>query len=235
MGSFGRSRTAQGVLAERAILTDMGVLSDRFAAAMLTPSTDLVVALVRRLPYRMRAQSVTLAGLAARVTWFDVQVTNALDKEIEQVVVIGAGYDGRAWRFGRPGVQFFELDHAGTQRDKRRRAPGPGPTYIEADVTEQSAGEALVGGLDESRLAVFVIEGVSMYLNEEVLRHQLLDLRRVAAIGSRLAVPAAIAEHRAISDKCAFSALRASAAGKASPWLLTATRRLAWSRIAAGR
>ena len=49
MSSSGRSRTAQGVLAERAVLTDMDVLADRFAAGMLTPLMDLVVALVRRL------------------------------------------------------------------------------------------------------------------------------------------------------------------------------------------
>ncbi|MBA2625656.1 MAG: class I SAM-dependent methyltransferase [Acidimicrobiia bacterium] len=50
----------------------------------------------------------------------------ALDAGIEQVAVIGAGYDRRAWRFHRDGVQFFELDHGATQQDKARRAPGRG-------------------------------------------------------------------------------------------------------------
>lgn len=189
MASSGRSRTAQGVLAERAVLTDMGVLADPFAAGMLTPSMGVVVWLVRRMPYRVRAGSVTLAGLAARVSWFDDQVTQALDAGIRQLVVVGAGYDSRAWRFGRAGVQFFELDHPGTQRDKSRRAPGPGPRYVEADLTRQSAADALVaGGFDESHPSHFVFEGVSMYLDEEVDRRQLGELRMVAAIGSRLAV-----------------------------------------------
>jgi methyltransferase (TIGR00027 family) len=167
----------------------MGVLADPFAAAMLTPSMGLVASLVRHMPYRVRARSVTLAGLAARVLWFDDQVTKALDAGIEQLVVIGAGYDSRAWRFAHPGIQFFELDHAGTQQDKIRRAPRPGPRYVEADLTKQSAAEALVAaGFDGSRPSQFVFEGVSMYLDEEVVRDQLGELRRIAAIASRLAV-----------------------------------------------
>jgi methyltransferase (TIGR00027 family) len=189
MANSGRSRTAQGVAAERAVLTDMGVLADPFAARMLAPSMGAVVSLVRRMPYRMRAQSVTLAGLAARVLWFDDQVTEAIEASIEQIVVVGAGYDSRAWRFGRPGVQFFELDHAGTQRDKARRAPGGGPKYIEADLSEQSAADALVaGGLDESQPSLFIFEGLSMYLDEAVVRRQLGQLGHLSAVGSRLAI-----------------------------------------------
>ena len=189
MANSGRSRTAQGVAAERAVLTDMGVLADPFAARMLAPSMGAVVSLVRRMPYRMRAQSVTLAGLAARVLWFDDQVTEAIEASIEQIVVVGAGYDSRAWRFGRPGVQFFELDHAGTQRDKARRAPGGGPKYIEADLSEQSAADALVaGGLDESQPSLFIFEGLSMYLDVAVVRRQLGEFGHVAAVGSRLAI-----------------------------------------------
>ena len=55
------------------------------------------------------------------------QVADALDSHIAQIVIIGAGYDSRAWRFCREHVQFFELDQASTQSDKALRAPGPGP------------------------------------------------------------------------------------------------------------
>jgi methyltransferase (TIGR00027 family) len=169
----------------------MGVIADPFAAGMLTPSMAAIVTLIQHLPFRVRAQSVTLAGLAARVSWFDKQVAMALEAGIEQVVVIGAGYDSRAWRFRRDGVQFFELDDETTQQDKTRRAPapGPGPTYVEADLTNQSAAHALLArGLDESRATDFVVEGVTMYLDEDVVRRQLVELRKSAAIGSRLAV-----------------------------------------------
>jgi methyltransferase (TIGR00027 family) len=180
---------AQGVAAERAVLTDMGVLADPFAAQMLMPSMGAVVSLMRRMPNRMRTRSVTLAGFAARVLWFDHQVMEALEASIEQIVVLGAGYDSRAWRFRRPGVQFFELDHSGTQREKARRAPAGGPKYIESDLNQQGAAEALVaGGLNESRPALFVFEGVSMYLDEAVVRRQLGELGHIGAIGSRVAI-----------------------------------------------
>jgi methyltransferase (TIGR00027 family) len=177
------------VLAERTLLTDMSVLSDPFARTMLVPSWTVFVAVMNRLPGRMRPWSLARAGLAARVLWFDSQVATALDAGTTQVAVIGAGYDSRAWRFRRDGVQFFELDHAATQKDKVRRAPGPAPKYVEADLTIQSAAEALlVDGLDPSRPALFVLEGVTMYLTEEVVRSQLGELARSSAVGSRIAV-----------------------------------------------
>ncbi len=189
MANSGRSRTAQGVAAERAVLTEMGVLADPFAAQMLMPPMGKVVSLVRRMPNRMKTRSVTLAGLAARVLWFDHQVTQAIEASIEQIVVIGAGFDSRAWRFGRPGIQFFELDHSGTQREKARRAPEGGPIYIESDLNEQIAAEALVaGGLDESRPSLFIFEGVSMYLDEAVVRRQLGEIGHIAAAGGRVAI-----------------------------------------------
>jgi methyltransferase (TIGR00027 family) len=165
------------------------VLADPFARKMLTPSMAAIVRVVKHLPTRIRGRSVTLAGLAARVLWFDAQVADALDSHIQQIAVIGAGYDSRAWRFRREGVQFFELDHGATQQDKARRAPGPGPIYVEADLSSHGAAEALhEHGLDPLRPALFVVEGVTMYLGEGVVRRQLDELAGSSAVGSRLAV-----------------------------------------------
>jgi methyltransferase (TIGR00027 family) len=167
----------------------MGVLADPFAKRMLTPPMSAIYRAAKHLPPRMRTRSVTLAGLAARVLWFDAQVTGALESSVEQIVVIGAGYDSRAWRFSRDGVQFFEVDHGATRQDKMRRAPGPGPLFVEADLATRCAAEALLeSGLDPLRLALFVVEGVTMYLDEEVVRRQLGELRKSSAAGSRLAV-----------------------------------------------
>jgi methyltransferase (TIGR00027 family) len=184
-----RSRTALAVAAERALLTDLGLLADPFARRLLTPSMVAIVNVTQHLPGPVLARSVTLAGLAARVLWFDTQVTEALDAKITQIAVIGAGYDSRAWRFRRQGVQFFELDHGATQQEKARRAPGPGPIYVAADLTTEGAGKALVAqGLDPSQPALFVIEGVTMYLDEEIVRSQLAALGSATPAGSRLAV-----------------------------------------------
>ena len=75
-----------------------------------------------------------------------------------------------------------------TQRGKERRAPGPGPTYAAADLSEQTAADALLAaGLDRSRPALFVCEGLTMYLGEDVVRHQFGELARVSTVASRLA------------------------------------------------
>jgi methyltransferase (TIGR00027 family) len=189
VGGAKRSRTAQGVAAERALLASKGVLDDPFAREMLTPSMGAAVWVVEHGPRRLWSRSVTLAGLAARVRWFDSQVVSALHDGIKQVAVIGAGYDSRPWRIRGNDVRFFELDHPATQQDKIRRAPQPSPTYIPSDLTTEDAANSLLDyGLDASKSALFILEGVTMYLSDDVVRRQLQLLEKMSAIDSRLAV-----------------------------------------------
>jgi len=184
-----RSRTAQAVAAERVVLADMGIVDDPYARGMLAPSMAAALWLAQHGPRRLTEGSVTLAGLAARVRWFDTQVIGAMGDGIDQVVTIGAGYDSRAWRLSRANVRFFELDHAASQADKQQRAPAGGPIYVEADLTSDSAADALHRhGLDSARPALFVVEGVTMYLGEDVVRHQFAELAATTSAGSRLAV-----------------------------------------------
>lgn len=183
------SRTAQAVAAERALLSDWGVLHDPFAAGMLSSGMGAVYRVARLLPRRVWERSVTLAGLAGRVLWFDAEVVDAIRSGLGQIVTVGAGYDSRPWRFGADGVQFFEVDHPATQDDKRRRAPGGGPVFVPADLLGDDIEALLVkAGLDPDVPTVFVVEGVTMYLDEAVVRRLLGSLAGVAAPGSRLAV-----------------------------------------------
>ena len=171
------------------MLADMGVLPDPYARRMLSSSMAALLWTMRRFGRKSLARSVTLAGLAARVLWFDAQVAAALDAGISQVAVIGAGYDSRAWRLRRDGARFFELDHPDTQQDKVRRAPGPGPIYVAADLTVQDAADALCDqGLDVLLPTLFVVEGVTMYLDAEIVSRQLGGLAHASAGGSRVAV-----------------------------------------------
>ena len=182
-----RSRTAQGVTAERAVLTESGVLDDPYARELLTPLWTGFVRVVRRWPEASHAGLVTRAGLGARVLWHDARLNESLDAGIDQVAVIGAGYDTRTWRLGRDGVQFFELDHPTTQLDKIARAPKPGPTYVPADLRDQSAAAELAAhGFDASRSAHFILEGLTMYLTADGLCDQLRALAEGSANGSRI-------------------------------------------------
>lgn len=57
-----------------------------------------------------------MAGyLRVRTSFFDRVVLNALNRGTTQVAAIGAGYDGRALRYAKPGVRWFEVDHPVTQ------------------------------------------------------------------------------------------------------------------------
>ena len=190
MGGARRSRSAQAVAVERAVLTDLGAIDDPFAERLLDPTMARILWVIRHLvPARLRRRSVTLAGLAGRVRWHDDLVSEATTCGIDQVVIVGAGYDSRAWRMARPGVRFFEVDHPVTQDDKRSRSDSHGPTYAPADLRVDDAGSALARrGLDSTRPTAFVLEGLTMYLTEDAVRRLLRSLAAVAAPGSRLSV-----------------------------------------------
>jgi methyltransferase (TIGR00027 family) len=131
----------------------------------------------------------SFAYLAARTRFYDDTVNGALDGGARQVAVIGAGYDSRAWRLGRPGVEFFELDHPVTQADKRHRAPSNGPRYIPAELGTEPLGPLLArAGFATDQATVFTIEGLTMYLTEAQVVALLQTLRDVGGVGSRLAV-----------------------------------------------
>ena len=60
-------------------------------------------------------------GVAARTRIVDAEVALALGRGITQIVLLGAGYDGRALPFGGQAVRWFEVDLPSTQADERRR------------------------------------------------------------------------------------------------------------------
>ncbi len=103
--------------------------------------------------------------------------------------MIGAGYDSRAWRIRGDGAQYFELDQAATQQDKVGRAPPSGPVFVESDVTTgDTASSLLAHGFEPSQPALFVIEGVTMYLRQEDVQRLLDQLATISTGESRLVV-----------------------------------------------
>src|SRR4029078_7880814 len=61
--------------------------------------------------------------IALRTAAIDDAVRDAIASGAKQLVIVGAGYDGRAWRMPElTGVKVFEVDHPATQREKRARA-----------------------------------------------------------------------------------------------------------------
>jgi methyltransferase (TIGR00027 family) len=132
--------------------------------------------------------------LRARTAFFDRVVVNAVDQGITQVVIGGAGYDGRAFRYARPGVRWFEVDHPATQADKRARVTRLGldaahVAFVPADFTaDPVAGPLRDAGLDPASRALFLFEGVAVYLDRPVIGRVLAEFREATAADSPLAI-----------------------------------------------
>jgi methyltransferase (TIGR00027 family) len=150
--------------------------------------------------------------LAARTAFFDRAVTGALGRGMAQVVVGAAGYDGRAFRYAKPGVRWFEVDHPATQRDKLRRLERLGidasrVRFVEADFTRDPvAGRLRAAGLDPDEPSLFLLEGVAVYLEPAVLEDVLGQFRQVAASGSSLAISVSLSRPPGDSARARFQA-----------------------------
>ena len=150
--------------------------------------------------------------LAARTSFFDRMVVAAIGRGVRQIVVGGAGYDGRALRYAKPGVRWFEVDHPATQRDKRERLErlgiaAPQVRFVEADFTKDPVADRLLAaGLDASAPGLFLLEGVAVYLEHAVLETVLGQFRQVAAAGSRLAISVSLSRDHDADARARFQA-----------------------------
>jgi methyltransferase (TIGR00027 family) len=157
--------------------------------------------------------------LRARTAFFDRLVVGALDGGTSQVVVGAAGYDGRSLRYAKPGVVWFELDHPSTQRDKLARLANLGVAtshlrFVAADFASDPVAEKLrTAGLDPHQPCLFLLEGVAVYLDRDVLVRLLRQLREVAADGSRLAISVS----RMADDPMARARFEAAVAAMGEP------------------
>ncbi len=132
--------------------------------------------------------------LRGRTSFFDRVVINALERHVAQVIAVGAGYDGRALRYAKPGVRWWEVDHPDTQGDKRARLERlgidtPHITFVATDLTHAGLESTLVeSGFEPDALSLIVCEGVAVYLDRTVLERLLGELRSLATVGTRLAL-----------------------------------------------
>jgi methyltransferase (TIGR00027 family) len=132
--------------------------------------------------------------IRARTAFFDRVVVAALDAGLSQVVVGAAGYDGRSLRYAKPGVRWLEVDHPATQADKLERMARLGidaghVRFVAADFTMDPVADLLLeAGLDPRRPALFLFEGIAVYLEDSVTESVLAQFRRVTVPGSLLAL-----------------------------------------------
>ena len=144
---------------------------------------------------RVEMARVMADMIALRTVAIDTAVRGAIAAGATQVVVLGAGYDGRAWRMSElAGLKVFEVDHPATQGDKRRHlAELPQArgivSFVSMDFERESLGAVLDrAGHDRSSPSCWIWEGVVMYLTREAMRSTVADIAGRSAPGSTLIV-----------------------------------------------
>jgi methyltransferase (TIGR00027 family) len=124
--------------------------------------------------------------------------TIAIDEAVRaaaspQLVILGAGLDGRAWRMPElADVTVFEVDHPDSQRDKRARVAALTRTarevrFVPVDFARDRLDEALAAaGHDPACPTTWIWEGVIMYLTPAEVEATLAVVARRSAPASRL-------------------------------------------------
>ena len=137
-----------------------------------------------------------LAGQAfVRYRYFDELLARMLGDGLDQVVVLGAGYDATGLRLTRGARQaiVYEVDERGTQTRKRELLAEMDPrvlertVFVECDFARDSVAERLTeAGHARDRRTLFSWLGVSWYLEPAAVDAFLADLASVAAPGSSI-------------------------------------------------
>ena len=209
------SRTAEYVALFRAIESSLPakrrLFEDPFAQQFLGARFGLLATLCR-VPgaadllarYIDRRWAGARSSAVARTRLIDDTVADALARGMEQLVILGAGFDARAYRLpGLSDVAVFEVDHPATLAKKRsvlRRASLDAPSRVRSvGIDFRSADLAPVmdaAGYSTQARTFILWEGVTNYLTEAAVDTTLRWCARAAA-GSQLLFTYV---HRAVLD-----------------------------------
>ena len=118
--------------------------------------------------------------LISRTRFIDDLIEKSTSIDIEQYVILGAGYDSRAHRLKLPSkLKIFEVDQHEVQERKLSRLPDnttnkANVIYISIDFNHQSLKEQLLNaGFDQNKSTIYTLEGVSQYITREALNSTL--------------------------------------------------------------
>ena len=163
--------------------------------------------------YRDARKIREVAGMSnpmlVRTRYVDECMQRALEGGATQVVILGAGFDTRAYRFAGwlRDKKIFEVDYQSTQEIKKRRLKevfGALPGHVrftEIDFKKDALRDVLIAaGYQPAEKTFFIWEGVSMYLAESAVRETLRTISADSAPGSSLVMDFA---ERAIIDMLA--------------------------------
>jgi len=199
----GASETAAIVCMGRAIAhgrTAVAAFNDPTAIALLSTAQRAEVEQIRQEPRPKEWRSRFRYEHLTRESQMMVARTVAIDADLRdaaapQVVILGAGLDGRAWRMSElADAVVFEVDHPDSQQQKLQRVA---PLTLEAreirfvplDFSHSDLAQALdSAGHNPGLPTAWIWEGVVMYLRRSEIETTLRTVKARSAPGSRLIV-----------------------------------------------
>ena len=183
---------------------DPRIVSDPLAVKLLPRGYRDIVLAAQRSPRVSRALLKGVARASRNLSRHMALRTRAIDDVVvsealngtEQVVLLGAGFDARAWRLDQLAkTTVFEIDFPSTQRGKRegigdREPLAKSVKWAPIDFSKgEDVAEVLArAGHDSNARTTFVWEGVTMYLESGAIDATLASVSRAAAPGSVIAV-----------------------------------------------
>ena len=178
---FRKDGTAQGVAKQRLIESlakpDRRIIYDPYAKNFVL-GANIIKLMGHRLNVWLGNKIIPgmHEHLISRTRYIDDLIEKSAFANIEQYVILGAGYDSRAHRLKLPSkLKIFEVDQSEVQELKRLRLPDNMPnresiTYVGMDFNHQSLKEELINvGFDQNKSTIFTLEGVSQYISREAL------------------------------------------------------------------
>jgi methyltransferase (TIGR00027 family) len=167
------SRTAQHNALFRALeqAQPVPLFADPFARRFLRGRYRLYGALPPRTLARFidRRWPGPRAAVCVRTRYIDDRVLEAQAAGLDQLVILGAGFDARAHRLpGLERVRVFEVDHPSTQATKRAvvGTPPAHVRYVPADLAREPLDRVLeTAGVARGARTLVVWEGVTNYLD----------------------------------------------------------------------
>lgn len=146
------------------------------------------------LSIRERRMPGTLGAILCRTRYIDDVLRRSLEQGIAQLVILGAGFDTRAYRIaGLDQVQVFEVDLPGARKLKQTRleevlgAVPENVTLIGIDFEQQDLADVLMAaGFQKEERTLFIWEGVTQYLTAEAVSNTLEVVAGVSGAGSAI-------------------------------------------------
>jgi methyltransferase (TIGR00027 family) len=193
------SLTAAGIAAARAVESEKPegerICHDPYARRFVPGWLYFLTAFFIKNGYAEWRGPGVVGYLVARDRYIDDVLRDSLTAGLQQLVILGAGYDSRAYRFEglKDRVKVFEVDHPATQADKLAKLQAifdkipAHVSYVPVDFNTQTLEGCLrEAGYDPALKTLFIWQGVSMYLTAEAVDDTLLFVVRHSAPGSAI-------------------------------------------------